>query len=159
MKLQLPRRAWKLKLPRAAKLLPLRAACACVVLLAAVASALAQDPPGRRAAPAATPTAQTPAESRTNADESFELNIAERRINERDYEASTEVEVGAPDGSSGLNLRVGVRVGAREIDVLLRNVFGRVRFRATLDPVLRLINARRPAEAPAAPATPSPPSP
>lgn len=86
--------------------------------------------------------AATQIEARTNVDETFELNITERRITEQDFEASTSVEAGE-ESAQGLRLRVGVGVGAEEINVLLRNVRGRVRFRATLEPVLRLINSRR----------------
>jgi hypothetical protein len=80
---------------------------------------------------------------RTNADENFELNITERRITERDFAASTTVEAGE-ETARGLRLRVGVEVGAEDINVLLRNVRGRVRFRATLDRVLERLNARHP---------------
>jgi hypothetical protein len=91
------------------------------------------------------PSASDPAR-RTEADENFELNIAERRITERDFAASTSVEAGE-ESARGLRLRVGVEVGASEIDLLLRNVRGSVRFRATLDRVLERLNARRATEA------------
>ena len=80
--------------------------------------------------------------NRTTADETFEVNIAERRITERDYAASTSVEAGE-ETARGLSLRVGVAVGADEINVLLRNVRGRVRFRASLERVLERLNLRR----------------
>jgi hypothetical protein len=91
-------------------------------------------------------TAPTAAESvnRTSANETFELNITERRITERDFQASTTVEAGE-ETARGLLLRVGVSVGADEINVLLRNVRGRVNFRATLERVLQRLNARHPA--------------
>jgi hypothetical protein len=79
---------------------------------------------------------------RTQADETFELNITEKRITERDFAASTSVEAGE-ESARGLRLRVGVELGASEIDVLLRNVRGSVRFRATLERVLDRLNARR----------------
>ncbi|HKY05467.1 MAG TPA: hypothetical protein VJQ56_11285 [Blastocatellia bacterium] len=79
---------------------------------------------------------------RTNADERFDLNIAEQRIVERDYHASTSVEIGNAD-ERGLNLRVGVAVTAQSISVLLRNVRGEVRFRASLDPILERIRSHR----------------
>ncbi len=84
-----------------------------------------------------------PQANRTTADETFELNITERRIVERDFAASTTVEAG-DETARGLWLRVGVSVGAEEINVLLRNVRGRVSFRATLARVLERLNARRP---------------
>jgi hypothetical protein len=127
---------------------------ALVVAVACVAVAAQQqqsrdagvvNSPARRVAPAAIPGAQhTPAD----VDENFELNIAERRITERDFFASTAIETDA-DNSRGLSLRIGVAVGASEIDVLLRNVQGRVRFRASLDALQRILDARRPVAAPA----------
>lgn len=80
--------------------------------------------------------------NRTNADETFELNITERRITEHDFAASTSVEAGE-ETARGLMLRVGVSVGADEINVLLRNVRGQVRFRASLERVLERLNVRR----------------
>ncbi|HEV7902323.1 MAG TPA: hypothetical protein VGO96_00675 [Pyrinomonadaceae bacterium] len=97
-----------------------------------------QNPPAPRAAPTATPVAQNAA----NVDENFELNIAERRITERDFYASTAIETEAGE-AHGLSLRVGVGVGASEIDVLLRNVRGSVRFRGSLDALRRILDARR----------------
>ena len=79
---------------------------------------------------------------RTSADETFELNITERRIAERNFEASTSVEAGE-ETARGLSLRVGVAVGADEINVLLRNVRATVRFRASLERVLGRLNMRR----------------
>lgn len=91
----------------------------------------------------ATPAASSvPAQAGSNIDENFELNIDLRRITERDYEASTAIEIG-DTGGRGVNLQVGVAVAASQIDVLLRNIRGRVRFRATLEPVLQRINSRR----------------
>ncbi|MBV9210134.1 MAG: hypothetical protein JOZ52_05870 [Acidobacteria bacterium] len=90
------------------------------------------------------PNASTPsAETRTSADETFELNITERHITETGFEASTSVEAGE-ESARGLRLRIGVGIGADVIDVKLLGVRGRVRFRATLAPVLERINSRRP---------------
>ena len=123
---------------------------ACLLLLYLYAMADAQQRPEDSARPAAgnnsaasSKSNQTQQEqARTSADESFDLNIAERRITRRDFEASTSVAAGE-ESARGLKLRVGVAVGADRIDVLLRNVRGRVRFRATLDRVLQRINSRR----------------
>lgn len=134
----------------------------------AVASASASAQAGRTAintnTPAATPQAApqsslaTRTTARATADEDFDLDITERRITERDFEAATDVSLGGDDGvdARGINLRVGVLARAEEMDVLLRNVRGHVRFRASLEPVLgRLRRATR-----ATPATPpEPPSP
>ncbi len=97
----------------------------------------------RVVAPAIAPAAGT----QSNVDENFELNIAERRITERDFFAATEIEAGE-SSAHRLSLRVGVAVGASEIDVLLRNVRGRVRFRGSLEALRRVLDARRPATTP-----------
>ncbi|MDT4952857.1 MAG: hypothetical protein QOJ02_995 [Acidobacteriota bacterium] len=80
--------------------------------------------------------------NRTTADENFELNITERRITEHDFAASTSVEAGE-ETARGLLLSVGVALGADEINVLLRNVHGNVRFRATLERVLQRLSTHR----------------
>lgn len=117
-----------------------RLALAALFALAAHASLRAQEtgqrPPQTPAAPA-----------RTSADETFDLDIAERRITEESFAASTAVELGG-EGRRGVSVRVGVAVGAERIDVLLRNVRGRVRFRASLEELTRRLglapNAHRP---------------
>lgn len=103
--------------------------------------------------PARSADAQAARAESSNADEEFELNIDQRRINEGDFHAETAVST---DGARGLQLNVGVALRASEIDVLLRNVRGRVRFRATLDPVLRLLDSRR-AAPPSSQPSPAPP--
>ncbi len=130
-----------------------------LILILVLSSALAAaqtSAPAPREAPVAPQTTTT-----TTASEDFDLNIAERRITESDFEASTEVASGGEGAGRGLDLRVGVMVRANSIDVLLRNVQGRVRFRASLEPILRLLNQRRaePSNTPAPPATPPNPSP
>jgi hypothetical protein len=114
---------------------------ACFIVAALVALASAQTSTGTSREPTSQ-TSSSGSAARTNADEIFELSIDERHIIEQDFHASTSVEAG-DERAQGVKLRVGVAVGASDIDVLLRNVHGRVRFRATLDPVLRRINARR----------------
>lgn len=79
--------------------------------------------------------------NQTSADETFDLNITERRITERDFAASTSVEIGE-EVAHGLLLRVGVAVGAEEINALLKNVTGHVRFRASLNRVLERLRAQ-----------------
>lgn len=125
----------------------LSATTAFIFILTAHALASAQTRPGDANA------AQPARPDSSNADEEFELNIDQRRIHESDFRAETAVST---DGERGLQLNVGVALRASDIDVLLRNVRGRVRFRATLDPVLRLLDARRVA---APRAQPSPPPP
>ena len=91
-------------------------------------------------APARSATAQATRPESSTADEDFELNIDLRRINEGDFHAETAVST---EGMRGLRLNVGVALIASDIDVLLRNVRGHVRFRASLNPILRLLDAHR----------------
>lgn len=111
----------------------LKSIAVCFVLLAASSSSSAQTRPVDERARAQSTAA-------TTADEEFELNIDEQRIVEKDFHAETAVET---SGAGGLHLGVGVALRASEIEVLLRNVRGRVRFRGSLAPVLRLLDARR----------------
>lgn len=128
------------KLLSTAAVLLLRTAALCLVVVAAPAHAAAQTRAGDADVTRHTPT--------TEADEEFDLDIVERRIVEKEFHAETAVET---DGARGLQLGVGVALRAGDIEVLLRNVRGHVRFRASLAPVLRLLEARRAAPTPTPP--------
>ena len=117
-----------------------RLALASVIIAASFVLASSQTSGNASAEASSAPSAAS--ETRSSANETFELNITERRITERDFAASTTVEIGE-ETARGLLLRVGVAVGADEINVLLRNVRGRVSFRATMGRVLARLNARR----------------
>ena len=137
-----------------------RLTCVCLMSAAGFVSAVtAQTESNNADRPARAQTVRGTAQSSVAADEDFEVNIGERHITEAEYEASVSVAVGE-ESARGLNLRVGVAVGASHIDVLLRNVRGRVRFRATLEQILRRLDERRTVGAPAAsapqPGSPSP---
>jgi hypothetical protein len=109
-----------------------------LILSAFSLSGLAQEPASRVAE-------QSPPNSvrRPNADETFQLNVDERRFSQDNFEVSTAVGT-EQDTQGGLNLQIGVGLAAGRIDVLLRNVRGNVRFRGTLDRVLEMINRRAP---------------
>ena len=81
----------------------------------------------------------------TSADETFILDIDERRFVKENFEVGTAVDTGS--GSSQVNVRIGVSLTADRIEVLLRNVKGNVRFRAGLERILQILERR---------ATPSP---
>jgi hypothetical protein len=122
---------------------------AAFIISASVMNARAQDnqprttpDPNAAQDAASQDTSNNNAQTRTNANETFELNITERRITKQDFNASTSVEAGE-ESARGLRLRIGVGVGAEQIDVLLRNVHGLVHFRGTLDRLLEVINSRR----------------
>jgi hypothetical protein len=97
-----------------------------------------------------------PPATRANVDETFELNIDERHYSQESFEAATAVET--KDGPDRLNLQIGVALASGRIDVLLRNVHGRVRFRGTLDRIFEVINGRQ-GVSPAAPVGVPVPSP
>ncbi len=60
-------------------------------------------------------------------DESFQLDIAQRRIDRGPYDASLQVGIDRP-----VSLRVGAAVQASHLVVLLRGVHGTVRFHGDL---------------------------
>jgi hypothetical protein len=111
-------------------------------LLLAFAAALAPAPAFAQPPEAPQPGTGGSAPS-TSAREEFDLNIADRRITEENFEASTAVEIRTGQGEEGLAVRVGALVGARRIDVRLRNVRGRVRFIASLERVQQVIDSHR----------------
>ncbi|HEX5702610.1 MAG TPA: hypothetical protein VFX97_05280 [Pyrinomonadaceae bacterium] len=78
---------------------------------------------------------------RVSAEETFDLNIVERRITENDFFAATSVGLDSREGKN-LSMNVGVEVRAGKIDVLMRNVTGTVRFRGSIQKVLDRLNSR-----------------
>jgi len=83
---------------------------------------------------------------RDTTDEDFELNIDESRATESNYERSTNVEI----NNANVSVGVGAVVKAQRIDILLRGVTGRVRFRASLEAIRRRLeqaNQNRPPNA------------
>ena len=127
----------------------LHASHVCITLLFITSQAHAQAP-GAQAPPAPRETQAAAPRQGTPADEDFVLDIAERRISESDLYAATELKAGDPRGR-GLDLGVGVMVRAGQAEVLLREVRGRVRFRASLGPLRRLLDVRGAAGPPAPP--------
>ena len=79
--------------------------------------------------------------TRTTANESFDLNISEKRIEETNFSASTEVATENADKT--VSLRIGVSIGAGKIVVTLRNVRGRVNFRGSVEAINNLITKVR----------------
>ena len=96
-------------------------------VLAAVLSAVVETPP-------APPPAET-----------FHLDIAERRIHEEGFFASTALRLQSRDG--GIAVAAGAAVSARTVDIVLRNVKGTVRFRADGRRLERLTSAAAPSPA------------
>lgn len=110
-----------------------------LLMIAMAVPAFAQT--GREPAAHHPSSAQQPdAAPQASADETFDLDIPERRITRSNYAASTAVAVHS-GAARGLNLQVGVAVSAANINLRLHNVTGHVRFKATLDPVLARIRS------------------
>jgi hypothetical protein len=79
------------------------------------------------------------AQARPNTSDEFDLNIAEKRITETDFERSTAARLENGD----LRLHVGAFVRAMRIDGVLRGVSGHVNFRVNLDDIRRRVNRLR----------------
>ena len=75
---------------------------------------------------------------RSQADENFELDIKENRVREQNYQRSTRVEI-----QGSVMVGAGAEVRAQQIDILVRGVTGRVRFRASLGSLQGLIERAR----------------
>ncbi len=101
---------------------------AALALLALAAPLAAQEAP--------------PTTANTRVDVELQLDIAERRITETDFQASLAVEID-PGQAQGLALQIGTAVGAGQIDLTLRGVHGQVRFFGDLEPILRRIESHR----------------
>ena len=104
-----------------------------MILMTASVTMVAQD---RVSVPVSPPPIHS---SLVEADELFVLNIKERRISERNFEAATAVAIG--DDAKGVSVKAGVSLQAESIEVLLRNVTGSVRFRGSLKRILDLVNS------------------
>lgn len=106
-----------------------------VSMLVIIASAAVCCASQQRLPPAADPV------QRVTAEETFDLNIVERRITEKGLFAATSVGFESREGKN-VSMNVGVEVRAGKIDVLIRNVTGTVRFRGSVQKILDLINSR-----------------
>ncbi len=122
-----------------------------LVLLAGfmVASGQVNNPKPNQPTPRVSMPQSPPARTRTNVDETFELNITERHYSQENFEASTVVETG---DASKVSVQIGVALTSARIDVVLRNIRGVIHFRGTLDRLLQVINDRQGAIQPPSPA-------
>ena len=106
-----------------------------ISILAITASAVVGCFSQQKAPPTTNPV------QRVSTDETFELNIVERRITENDFFAATSVGFDSSVGKN-VSMNIGVEVRAGKIDVLMRNVKGTVRFRGSVQRILDMINSR-----------------
>lgn len=73
-------------------------------------------------------------------DEEHDLAIEEKRIDLGELHASMALEL---NDVGHLNLHVGVGITADDVEIVLRKVYGTVRFRATLEPFLQRVRGLR----------------
>src|SRR5687768_12404514 len=71
-----------------------------------------------------------------------EIAVTERRI-ER-HELRADVAVGFGDATDPIEVTVGAVVVAHDVVIVLRNVYGHVRFKASLDRIVDVIESHRP---------------
>lgn len=82
-------------------------------------------------------------EDQTKADENFKLNITNKTVTETDYESKVAVAVNS-ETNPPVSVNVGAAVKAEQITLTLKNIFGDVRFRGSLEKILNQINLPRP---------------
>ncbi len=82
-------------------------------------------------------------EDQTTADENFKVSITNKKVVETDYESKVELNVNSAN-LPAVSVNVGAAVRAEQITVTLKNIFGDVRFRGSLEKILDQINLLRP---------------
>ena len=88
---------------------------------------------------------QQAVEDQTTADENFKVNITDKKITETNYESKVELNL-KPEKRSSVSVNIGAAVRAGQITVSMKNVFGDVRFRGSLEKITNQINLLRPAQ-------------
>lgn len=88
---------------------------------------------------------QTTTENQTTADENFKVNITDKKISEPNYESKVELNLDS-ETRSNVSVNVGAAVRAGQITVTLKNIFGDVRFRGSLEKITNQIKLPRPAQ-------------
>jgi hypothetical protein len=81
-------------------------------------------------------------ENQITAKEDFKLNITDKKVTEIDYESKVEVAV-KTETKPPVSVNVGAAVRAGQITLTLKNIFGDVRFRGSLEKILNQINSPR----------------
>ena len=92
---------------------------------------------------AANAFSQQKPEDQTTADENFKVSITEKKVIETDYESKVELNVNS-EKRPNVSVNVGAAVRAEQITLTMRNIFGDVRFRGSLEKILNQINLLRP---------------
>ncbi len=86
---------------------------------------------------------QQPTPDKTTADENFTVNIAEKKVVETDYESKVELSANS-ESNSAVSVNIGAAVRAEKITLMLKNIFGDVRFRGSLEKITNQLNLPRP---------------
>lgn len=82
-------------------------------------------------------------DDQTTADENFKVNITDKRVVETDYESKVELNVNS-ENRPAVSVNVGAAVRAGQITLTLKNIFGDVRFRGSLEKITNQLNLPRP---------------
>ena len=85
---------------------------------------------------------QQTTENQTTADENFKVNITDKKIVETDYESKVELNANS-ENRPAVSVNVGAAVRAGQITLTLKNIFGDVRFRGSLEKITNQINLLR----------------
>lgn len=86
---------------------------------------------------------QQKADDQATVKEDFQLNITNKQVTETNYNPKLEVAVKS-ETEPQVRLQVGAEVKAEKVTMTLKNIFGDVRFRGSLERILNQINLRRP---------------
>lgn len=86
---------------------------------------------------------QQAVQDKTTADENFRVNISDKKVVETDYESKVELSA-ASESNPAVSVSIGAAVRAEKITLTLRNIFGDVRFRGSLEKITNQINLPRP---------------
>lgn len=83
--------------------------------------------------------------NQTTASEDFKVNITDKRVSEANYESKVELTVNS-ETRPAVTVYVGAAVRAEQITLTLKNIFGDVQFRGSLEKILQLVNLPRPSK-------------
>ena len=86
---------------------------------------------------------QQAADDKTTADENFKVEISDKKVVETDYESKVELSVNS-ESNPAVSVNIGAAVRAEKITLTLKNIFGDVRFRGSLEKITNQINLPRP---------------
>ena len=82
-------------------------------------------------------------ENQTTADENFKVSITDKKVVETNYESKVELKLNS-ETRPAVSVNIGAAVRAEQITLTLKNIFGDVRFRGSLEKISNRLNLTRP---------------